>query len=74
MDDIVLMADSTEEAADLKRAVERASSNIDLNMNESKTNIWLKMWSLETFKVSLESTSEKTENFNYLGSRKGSTE
>ena len=59
VDDITLMADSAEEAADLIRAVKRVLNNIGLNMNEWKKSIWLKTWSLDTFKVSLENTLEK---------------
>ena len=68
------MADNTEEAADLMTAVKRVSCNICLNMNESKTKDMAE--NMEPgYILSLSGKySRKAENFNYLGSRTGSTE
>ena len=72
-DDIALMADSAEEAVDLMRAVKRVSSNIGLNMNESKTKYMAENVEPGYIQSVSGKYIRKAENFNYLGSMIGST-
>ena len=74
VDDIALMADSTEEAADLMRAVIRVSCNIGLNMNESKTKYMAENVEPGYIQSLSGKYIGKAENFKYLGLRIGSTE
>ena len=73
MDDIALMADFAEEAADLIRAVKRVLCNIGLNMNESKTKYMAENVEPGYIQSLSGKYIGKAENFNYLGLRIGST-
>ena len=73
-DDIALMADSTEEAADLMRAVKRVLCNIGLNISESKTKYMAENMEPGYIQSLSGKYIGKAENFNYLGLRIGSIE
>ena len=73
VDDIALMADSTEEAADLLRAVKRVLCNISLNMNESKTKYMAENVEPGHIQSLSGKSIGKAENINYLGLRIRST-
>ena len=72
-DNIALVADSTEEAADLMRAVKRVSCNIGLSMNVSKTKYMAENMEPGYIQSVSGKYIGKAENLNYLGSRIGST-